>query len=83
MTVLLAILVIAALAFWSWRTRGGGMGAAGGQPKARKACDWQPMGEPRGRLREFRCAACGVTAFSTNAEGPELCKRGLADGRPN
>lgn len=87
-TALLAILVIAALALWSWRSRGGAIGTGGttmgGAPRpAKKACKWVPEGEPRGRLRQFRCTACGVTAFSQRPEGPELCKKGLTDGRLN
>lgn len=85
-TALLAILVIAALALWSWRSRGGQVGGTsmGGAPRpAKKACKWVPEGEPRGRLRQFRCTACGVTAFSQRPEGPELCKKGLTDGRLN
>ena len=80
-TALLAILVIAALAFWSYRSRGGSAGGAG--KPARKACKWVPEGEARGSLRSFRCKTCGVTAYSQRPEGPELCKKGLADGRLN
>ncbi|WP_425074149.1 hypothetical protein [Sagittula sp. S175] len=85
-TVLLAILVIAALAFWSYRSRGGSVGGSlgGGAGKpARKACKWVAEGEARGSLRSFRCKTCGVTAYSQRPEGPELCKKGLADGRLN
>ncbi|MFW2589260.1 hypothetical protein [Sagittula sp. SSi028] len=80
-TALMAILVIAAAATWSYRSRRGS--ATRGPAPAKKACKWVPDGEPRGRLRPFRCTTCGVTAFSQHATGPELCKRGLTDGRMN
>ncbi|GAA4220142.1 hypothetical protein GGQ68_000618 [Sagittula marina] len=86
-TALLAILVIAALALWSWRTRGGSrgmsMGGGGAARPAKKNCKWVPDGEAKGRLRPFRCKTCGVTAFSQHEAGPELCKRGLTDGKMN
>jgi hypothetical protein len=87
-TAALAILVILVAAFWPRLSGRGGIKGIGGlkgsaAKPARKACKWQPMGEARGRLREFRCATCGVTAYSMNAEGPELCKRDVADSKPN
>ena len=93
MTLVLSILVIAALALWSWKTRGGGASLGGGAPMGgaisrasrppKKACKWVADGETRGRLRPFRCTTCGVTAFSQNETGPDLCKKGLSENRLN
>lgn len=46
----------------------------------RRTCLWQPTGAGGGALREFRCKACNVTAYSASAKGPTECKRGLGGG---
>ncbi len=41
-------------------------------------CKWKAGKAGSGALREFTCQTCGVTAYSTAANGPQDCKRNLA-----
>lgn len=44
----------------------------------RNRCKWKAGKAGSGALREFTCQTCGVTAYSTAANGPQDCKRSLA-----
>jgi hypothetical protein len=46
----------------------------------RKPCKWIAEANSAENLRAFRCATCGVTAYSAAANGPRECKRGLGGG---
>ena len=45
-------------------------------------CKWRAKNarsasKQSGLLMEFQCATCGVTAYSTEKNGPKQCKKGL------
>jgi len=48
--------------------------------KAEPACIWLATGVARGRLKEYRCDTCGVTAYSGTGKAPEGCKKALKGG---
>ena len=50
------------------------------RPFWRKSCRWRPTDKASESLRAFECQTCGITAYSSNATGPQDCKRGLDRG---
>lgn len=45
-----------------------------------RACQWQAQGQKNASFSSWRCATCGVEAFSRTGAAPKQCKKGL-DGR--
>jgi len=45
-------------------------------------CRWRRdrSGPPRAGFTRWRCAACGVEAYSTDGRAPKECKRGVKTG---
>jgi hypothetical protein len=87
MPVLILIAMGAAFVLWRLRARNRVEGALGqtldplvARLFRRAKCRWAATGAGEGALQEFRCATCGVTAYSQSATGPRECKRGLAGG---
>lgn len=83
MPLLIALAVLAGLLVWRlWaRDRAQAEMSARLDPLwhrllRRKPCRWQ-LRDGRGALKEFRCAHCGVTAYSRTDRGPQECKRAL------
>ncbi|QFT99402.1 hypothetical protein FIU85_18950 [Roseovarius sp. THAF8] len=73
----LALVVIAAVAWSLGRGRVGGRMAGPGKRPARRACKWSETGNSNGRFVEYRCAACGVAAYSATGDAPVICKSNL------
>ena len=69
----LALVVIVAVGLSLGRGRVGG---AGKKP-AKRACAWSETGNSNGRIVEYRCAACGVAAYSATGAAPVICKSNL------
>lgn len=43
-------------------------------------CQWRADGQKNASFRRWRCASCGVEAYSSTGKAPDQCKKGL-DGR--
>ncbi|QFT92613.1 hypothetical protein FIU86_07150 [Roseovarius sp. THAF9] len=69
----LALVVIVAVALSPERGRMGGVG----KKPAKRACKWSETGNSNGRFVEYRCAACGVAAYSATGDAPVICKSNL------
>lgn len=81
--VLVALLAIAGFIWWSWGRKRAGDEVSYRLDKLlfrRKPCKWQPTGNGKGALNEFRCDTCGVSAYSRSPKGPVDCKRNLRGG---
>lgn len=73
----LAMVVIVAVGLSLGRGRmGGRLGGPGNKP-AKRACKWSETGNRNGRFVEYRCAACGVAAYSATGDAPVICKSNL------
>ena len=74
MAIAIALLVIGGLVLW-------GRMRAGAAPVSmrRLPCKWarHADGDKPG-FAQWRCAKCGVEAYSLDTKGPQDCKRGLA-----
>ncbi len=85
MPILIAIVVIAAVLLWLLPNP---LNSGSSRPlkpfwhffTRRKPCRWRPTGTSGESLRAFECETCGITAYSSNAVGPQDCKRGLDSG---
>ena len=78
--LLLVLLTAAGFIWWSWdrRRRAGDEESFGPDSLfRRKPCKWQPTGDGKGALLEFRCETCGVSAYSRTGKGPVDCKQNL------
>lgn len=78
MAIFVVALIVLAYAVWTF-TRGKGPNL----PKMRtekNPCKWSKTGERSGAFVEYRCAACGVSAFSRTDAAPKDCKKGLTGG---
>ncbi|MGK7653442.1 hypothetical protein ACSQ76_13800 [Roseovarius sp. B08] len=73
----LALVVIVAVALSLGRGRMGGRLGGPGKKPAKRACKWSETGNSNGRFVEYRCAACGVSAFSATGAAPAICKSNL------
>ncbi|MEP3345215.1 MAG: hypothetical protein ABJN34_10225 [Litoreibacter sp.] len=83
MPIVLAILLaVAGFVWWSWGRRRAGDEVAFRLDKLfrRKPCRWNGTGDAKGALLEYRCATCGVAAYSRTGKGPNDCKRNLRGG---
>ena len=80
MAIFVTALIIVGYAVWIFSRKGGG----GAMPKMampkKKACKWAKTGDSSGAFVEYRCSACGVSAFSRNDAAPKDCKKGLTGG---
>ncbi|KRS14648.1 hypothetical protein XM53_02800 [Roseovarius atlanticus] len=73
----LALVVIVAVGLSLGRGRmGGRLGGPGNKP-AKRACKWSETGNSNGRFVEYRCASCGVAAYSATGDAPVICKSNL------
>jgi hypothetical protein len=78
MAIFITALIIVAYAVWIFSRRGGIS-----MPKATPAknkCKWSKTGDSSGAFVEYRCASCGVAAFSRTDAAPKDCKKGLTGG---
>lgn len=79
-SLILAIIVIAVVAFVFGRSRG----AIAQQPRKsvrkKKNCAWVKTGEAKGRLKEFKCTTCSAVAYSMEPGGPATCKKNFGRG---
>jgi hypothetical protein len=67
-------LVLAVVAVWLvWKLQG----PSGRFSVARSRCRWSRSGGQSGVLVEYRCATCGVTAFSASGGAPKQCKKDI------
>jgi hypothetical protein len=73
----LALVVIVAVALSLGRGRMGGRLGGPAKKPAKRACKWSETGNSNGRFVEYRCAACGVAAYSATGEAPVICKSNL------
>jgi hypothetical protein len=87
MPFVIAIVLGAAFILWRIWARDRVEGAVGRRLDSwvarvfgRNRCRWAATGAGEGSLQEFRCATCGVTAYSQSPAGPRECKRGLKGG---
>jgi hypothetical protein len=64
MLILLAPVIFGVVAYLAWRNRG------------MRGCRWRAdTSGDKGSLRKYRCAACGVEAFTADKGPPRSCKR--------
>ena len=73
-SLILAVVVLIAVVMAARMRRGGGT------PNRKLLCKWERAGEATGRLQEYRCTTCDVTAYSGTGSPPRDCKRGLGAG---
>lgn len=81
--MLWVLLAIFAVMLVVWMRQGGRVGRTGANPTGTartKACKWSATGEGQGRLKQYRCATCGVTAYSGTGKPPAQCKKNLGGG---
>ncbi len=80
--LVISALLIGMYVIWTRRTSFGRSNAASPRSKpplfSKNRCNWSLRNaSASGVLREFECATCGVTAYSTERAGPKQCKKGL------
>ncbi|KIN71379.1 hypothetical protein Z949_539 [Sulfitobacter guttiformis KCTC 32187] len=69
MVILALPIVIGVVAYLAWRNR------------AVRGCRWRAnVAGDKGKLRMYRCAACGAEAFTARKGPPEQCMRHLGNG---
>ena len=74
-----ALIVLAYVAWMYTRSRGGASLPKAAKP-VKNACKWDKTGDRSGAFVEYRCATCGVSAFSRTDAAPKDCKKGLTGG---
>ena len=77
MAIFVVALIVLAYAVWTF-TRGGRSLPRAASPK--NPCKWSKTGERSGAFVEYKCAACGVAAYSRTDAAPRDCKKGLTGG---
>ncbi len=78
MAIFITALIIVGYAAWIFSKRGGPSLPRAASPKNK--CKWSKTGESSGAFVEYRCASCGVAAFSRTDAAPKDCKKGLTGG---
>ncbi len=76
LSFVIALAVVVAVGLWLGRGRGAAGPGGAGRP-AKRACSWSETGARNGRFVEYKCAACGVAAYSATGQAPVICKRTL------
>lgn len=80
MAIFITALILVAYAAWIFSRRGGGGLSMPKATKPKNKCKWAKTGESSGAFVEYRCASCGVAAFSRTDAAPKDCKKGLTGG---
>jgi hypothetical protein len=81
MPFLIAVaLGIGAFVIWTWSRRGTGARASASRLFRKSDCKWRATGEVKTTLAEYRCAACGIAAYSRTGKAPTMCKKNLRGG---
>ncbi len=76
---LVIALAVIGFVWWAWGRQRAGNAVAGmlDQVFRKRDCKWAKSGDQNGRFVEYRCAICGIAAYSTTGKAPTNCKRNL------